>query len=825
MIAVRTSRFRRISLMGVALLAAILLSFGVFGSLSTSFALADPVEGQPEAQESAQADAASAGISIDSAASAQTWSAGSGTVQYIPAQGGASARLVLNNAQIDAESASGVAIEFANKTALVVQVTGNSSISGARGLSLSNAAVSFEGSGSVAFEGNAGSGIFGQGDSSVLVDGPTVSAVSYSAAALDCPEVRVASGALKVNGGAQTYQAMTCDKLQVTGGSLMASGGTSASAIQLREGGSLILSGGEIEAKGAREASGLVLSGTAVVTGGTLRASGDFGINVTPTGHLSAEGGSIVVQGDSLGLRLFDSSAFDSGSNGGAYVQVNSAAPSSDLPSFTSGILVVGKTGTVRGQDVTLAADVTVPSGTALTIPAGTTLTVPADRTLVNDGSLTVRGSLVNRGIVEGSGDLTNNGLIDNQGTIQMSFGEYIDGSGVFAGDPPTVTVPSDWDEGIFVRGDNAAVRYIVTNPDGSTGSIVATPATAGEPFTIVLDNVTIASGEREVGLHVGGVGDEPARIVLKGNSSLSGSVGLELNVAAVAIEGDGSLATHGQQAIVMYDVTGGDTPGPLTIKSGTVKAQGIVGIAGGQIACEGGTLVAEGKPVDGLGEGFAAGIRAHSISGTGNAFVVLNSAVNRDTSEPLPLEGFTSGVLIVGDSGQLHGDSVTLNTDADVPEGATVLVPEGSTLTVPEGVTLTNDGTINLDGAIVVEGTLVNNGIINVRDGARFDVARGVLVNNGRINGWTPPADEPDSEGGDASEGDAGEPDKGGSGSEPSGNEAADEGADAAAALPQTGDTSVADFTALAITAISAAVALALSACRLRSFRTYRRY
>ena len=120
MIAVRTSRFRRISLMGVALLAAILLSFGVFGSLSTSFALADPVEGQPEAQESAQADAASAGISIDSAASAQTWSAGSGTVQYIPAQGGASARLVLNNAQIDAESASGVAIEFANKTALVV---------------------------------------------------------------------------------------------------------------------------------------------------------------------------------------------------------------------------------------------------------------------------------------------------------------------------------------------------------------------------------------------------------------------------------------------------------------------------------------------------------------------------------------------------------------------------------------------------------------------------------------------------------------------------------------------------------------------------------
>lgn len=512
-----------------------------------------------------------------------------------------------------------------------------------------------------------------------------------------------------------------------------------------------------------------------------------------------------------------------------------SGSPSSSVSVEAGGTLALSDEGLsfiYRGATLANAGTATLAGGLincgTLRNEQGGTLTVDAffnngtesaGGTVVNYGEMKLNGDNDNYGTIENHHWLDFNGIMRNHGTI-TDYGEGVVSSTAFEGNPVQMEVPDPCD-GLTITVDLAPTRFITKGADGGQGSILVTPPEDGGPLTIELENAVVNAGT-EAALMIAS-DDAPVRIVLKGENRLEGRRGMNIGAAQVTIEGPGSLEVRGTRAIVVRDPSGAEGLAQLTLSGGTVRAEGVFGIQAPSVALEGGTLVARGTKIEGVNvpdEVVPTGIVAQKLTGAGNAFVVASSVAapgEDDELAELPLDDFTSGVLIVGDEGTLHGDHVTLSADAAVPEGATLEIPAGTTLTVPEGVTLTNDGLINLYGTLDVQGRLANNGTIHVFKGAELTALDGTLEDNGEILWDEKPAENPDGEAG--SEGDAGKDDadkEGAAGATDKKDGKTDGKKDD---LSQTGDRAAAVGVALTVAALAAG-ALCLRSRRAQHLR-----
>ena len=242
-------------------------------------------------------------------------------------------------------------------------------------------------------------------------------------------------------------------------------------------------------------------------------------------------------------------------------------------------------------------------------------------------------------------------------------------------------------------------------------------------------------------------------------STGLSETAGIEIG-STISLHGSGSLTALGAEGI-------GDTPGgagiggggSLTIGGGIIHAKGRAGapgiggdgasliIYGGIIHAEGGagapgigvsnpkgmTIQITGGTVTAIGgdgngnkpaPGIDGGTSSNSTTIAGNAFVI---AIDREDANEViatitQIENHTKGLFIRGEqdsdgsivwaSSDLKGD-ITLESNAEIPDWATVTIAANQTFTIDAGVTLTNSGTIENEGTINNAGTIRNKGTL----------------------------------------------------------------------------------------------------------------
>jgi len=190
----------------------------------------------------------------------------------------------------------------------------------------------------------------------------------------------------------------------------------------------------------------------------------------------------------------------------------------------------------------------------------------------------------------------------------------------------------------------------------------------------------------------------------LSGENSLQSGFGWAglwvMTGSSLTINGNGSLEVRGGPGAAGIGGNFNQSAGTITINSGTINAiggNGGAGIGGGDWG-EGGTVIINGGIVTAIGgvnamcigRGWGNGIESGgtlTLNGNGVVFVsATNAIITR-----------TQGIWFKNNRGEMFGD-VTLEQDATIPSGRTLILNSG-TLTNAPGVTLTNNGTILLEG------------------------------------------------------------------------------------------------------------------------------
>ena len=205
-----------------------------------------------------------------------------------------------------------------------------------------------------------------------------------------------------------------------------------------------------------------------------------------------------------------------------------------------------------------------------------------------------------------------------------------------------------------------------------------------------------------------------------------SGTAGIEVK-GPLSLRGSGSLTAIGAKGT-------GDTPGGagisggggyLTIDGGIIRAEGGAGAPGigvsdpqegMTIQIFGGTVTAIGSGGKNPAPGIYGGTSSNSTTIAGNAFVIAIDGTDDDEviATTTQIENHTKGLFIRGEqesdgsivwaSSDLVGD-ITLESNAEIPDWATVTIADNQTFTIADGITLTNNG------VLINKGTLTNNG------------------------------------------------------------------------------------------------------------------
>ena len=249
-----------------------------------------------------------------------------------------------------------------------------------------------------------------------------------------------------------------------------------------------------------------------------------------------------------------------------------------------------------------------------------------------------------------------------------------------------------------------------------------------GDTITINGGNVTATGGEYGAGIGSGDNGDG-GTIAINGGT-VNATSGFKGAGIGGGYDGDGDIITINGGTVNATSngkgagIGGGeyDAGGTITIEGGTVTVTSNEGAGigsgsgfpggGGIITINGGTVDATSSNGAGIGGGL--GGANGTFAADGNAFIIASSiSDNSDTDD-------WSGVIFVGDAGQVYNSPVKLTTDAEIPSGKELTIGNGQTLTVGAGVTLTNKGTIT------------NNGTINVEPGGKLV---GDVTGSGTIN------------------------------------------------------------------------------------------
>ncbi len=148
-----------------------------------------------------------------------------------------------------------------------------------------------------------------------------------------------------------------------------------------------------------------------------------------------------------------------------------------------------------------------------------------------------------------------------------------------------------------------------------------------------------------------------------------------------------------------------------LAIRGGIVEAVGGgcgVGDAAGshKVTVSGGRLTARGGR-QGTDAGIGGSLVTADASGRpGNACIITDSLADSAGRSAW------SGLIVVGNQGEVCGKAVVLQYSAEIPAGVTLTVPAESSLTFADGVTLSVKGKMRVDGKVEGRGTVTGEDI-----------------------------------------------------------------------------------------------------------------
>ena len=420
------------------------------------------------------------------------------------------------------------------------------------------------------------------------------------------------------------------------------------------DGGSLIIQGGIIHAKGGAGAPGIGVSDpkkdmTIQIFGGTVTA---IGKNPAPGIDGGASSNYPSIAGNAFVIAIDE-------------VYENGGGRTTQIKNHTKGLFIRGEKksdGSIVWDssalvgDVTLESNAEIPDWAEVTIADGQTFTIADGITLENNGTLTNNGAFTNNGTLSGT--------VVGEGTLNIGGKDGFDvfntdGGATFSYDGTKEVLTISGSGGVLIRGrnkDNAVGCGIVIEQDAK--------------ISLTLEDLNIKAAEA---------------LVYKGRSDGTSTAYL------FTLQGTNRLTSTGGPGINIYntnDITFVGT-GSLTVTGGS----GCAGIEASSfwLYKESNVfVVAIG------GEGAASGISGHFNHHSG---LLIHGSQN-------------GGGNFSQKYSKLVGSDFTLGGDAEIPDGAEVTIAKDQTFTIDAGVTLTNNGTIENNGIIRNKGTLKGNSV-----------------------------------------------------------------------------------------------------------------
>ncbi len=207
------------------------------------------------------------------------------------------------------------------------------------------------------------------------------------------------------------------------------------------------------------------------------------------------------------------------------------------------------------------------------------------------------------------------------------------------------------------------------------------------------------------------------------GGGSCSPCVGVTIRNARVkATAGEGAGAAIGGGYGIAYEPFSMSnwSGGTITIENSYVEAYG------GNLAdrfC--GAAIGDGYSVNSMGNGMAGPDKTAMFStvSISKDSIIFSEAIRGDSQYVFDTviaaqsKDVENSVVFENKDGEVYGDT-NLNWDLEIPEDYTLNLDGDSALTVPEGVELNNKGEISGGGALVVDGTLQENGETIINNG-----------------------------------------------------------------------------------------------------------
>ncbi|MGB9115991.1 beta strand repeat-containing protein, partial [Bradyrhizobium sp.] len=475
-------------------------------------------------------------------------------------------------------------------------------------------------------------------------------------------------------------------------------------------------SGGIIQVDGGTtlKLNGAAINGGTVNDNGPVDVTADSSINGTETNALLNNGGVMVESGVTLtldnvtvnGTTFIDTAA-------GAILQIDDDT----TLTLKGGATIDGGTINDGTEDGTGSIDVkdaaridsnatlnngrvTVESGATLTLDNvtvnGTTFTDLDTSSIiqVDDGNtLTLNGVAINGGTI-------NDGTADGaSGTIDVIGNSSINGTTTDNGDGPT-TVNAILDNGGVTVESGATLTLDNVTVNGTTFTDVATSSTIQVDIgdTLTLNGVAIN----------GGAVNDNGAIDVTADSSINGTAtNALLNNGEVTVESDVTLTLDN---VTVNGTTFTDTAGGAILQIGV----------GTTLTLEGGATIDGGTIND------------------GTAIIDVKDAARIDSNATL-----NNGRVTIESGATLTLDNVTVNGTAftGLATSSTIQVDSGDTLKLNSatisGGTVTDNGTIDIGGAVTLEsGVAVNGGAMSIAKGATLDIENAVTGTGATLNG-----------------------------------------------------------------------------------------
>jgi len=205
------------------------------------------------------------------------------------------------------------------------------------------------------------------------------------------------------SGSTLVITAASTGSLAATGNSRGAGiGGGGLGSSTNQTGGNITIAGGTVTATGGGNGAGI--GGGISGSGGTVRITG--GIVTVTNGWNGIGAGSIGSSGGTITAITGNAVVFATSGSG---VPIQPTLPTGT--NLGPAIIFISNSGTMYGN-ITLAYNVTIPSGRILDINNGQVLTIPSGITLTNNGTIANGGTIYRYGIIAGTGIIAGNPVV-----------------------------------------------------------------------------------------------------------------------------------------------------------------------------------------------------------------------------------------------------------------------------------------------------------------------------------------------------------------------------------------------------------------------------